>query len=92
MLGLDDEHLHFLRTAARAPRYSRQLAGYVTELNIFELSMIINSLQFMQIRDFSNLNLNYRNTESPTDMFVPGPGVLYHYVYNFNINISVCGS
>ena len=67
MLGLDDEHPHFLRTAAGAPRYSRQLAGYVTKLDIFELSLTINSLQFMQIRDFSNLNLNYRNTESPTE-------------------------
>ena len=45
MLGLDDEHPHFLRTAIGA--------GYVTKLDIFELSMSINSLQFMQIRDFS---------------------------------------
>ena len=65
MLGLDDEHPHFLRTAAGAPRYSRQLAGYVTELDIFELFCINNSLSCMQIkiRDFSNLNLKYRNSQ-----------------------------
>ena len=67
MLGLDDEHLHFPRTAAGAPRYSRQLAGYVTKLDIFELSLTINSLQFMQIRDFSKFNLKYRNSELGTE-------------------------
>ena len=67
MLGLDDEHPHFLRTAAGAPRYSRQLAGYVTKLDIFEFSCINNSLPCMQIRDFSNFNLKYRNSEDGTD-------------------------
>ena len=63
MLGLDDEHPHFLWSSAGAPRSSRQLADYATKLDIFELSLTINSLQFMQIRDFSKFNLEYRNSE-----------------------------
>ena len=46
---------------------SRQLAGYVTELDIFELFCINNSLPCMQIRDFSIFNLKYRNSEDGTE-------------------------